>query len=336
MPESLPPIGKIRGLSAVSRHGGIFSILAFDHRQSFVKMLRPDAPQQAGYEEIVAAKSAVVRRLAPHASAVLLDPVYSAAQLIANGALPGQAGLLVALEETGYTGEDTARLSRLLPGWDVARVKRMGADAVKLLLYYNPFAEQLAEQQETLARQVIRDCQECDLALFLEAVSYSIDPQMKKSSPEFAAGLSNLLTETASRLGRLGPEVLKLEFPVDARLDDNFSSWVQTCQAISQASPVPWTVLSAGVEFEMFGRQVEAACRGGASGFIAGRAVWQEGVSLPVPARDHWMADTGARRLDHLAEIAARHARPWQDFYPGMENAFREDWRYHYPTFIHG
>lgn len=336
MPESLPPLGKIHGLSAASSPSGIFSILAFDHRQSFVKMLQPDAPQQVGYEEIVAAKSAVVRQLAHHASAVLLDPVYSAAQLIANGALPGQAGLLVALEETGYTGEDTARLSRLLPGWDVARVKRMGADAVKLLIYYNPFSGELAEQQETLTRQVIRDCQEYDLALFLEAVSYSIDPQVKKASPKFAAGLPHLIAETASRLGRLGPEVLKLEFPLDTRLDDNFSSWVQACQAISQASPVPWTVLSGGVNFEMFVRQVEAACQGGASGFIAGRAVWQEGVPLPDLARNHWMADTGARRLDHLAEIAGRHARSWRDFYPGLENAFQEDWRYRYPSYRHG
>jgi len=55
-------------------------------------MLNPLAPQAVTYAEVVAAKSDVVRALAPHASAVLLDPVYGAAQVIASGALPGALG----------------------------------------------------------------------------------------------------------------------------------------------------------------------------------------------------------------------------------------------------
>jgi tagatose-1,6-bisphosphate aldolase len=111
MPEHQLTVGKLRGLGATSSPTGIFTILAFDHRQSFVKLLDPQAPERVTYGEVVAAKAQVVRALAPYTSAVLLDPVYGAAQAIASGALPGQAGLLVALEETGYEGEDTARMS---------------------------------------------------------------------------------------------------------------------------------------------------------------------------------------------------------------------------------
>ena len=92
MLENSLSIGKVRGLAATSTPEGVFTILAFDHRQSFVKMLNPNAPQAVTYTEVVAAKSDVVRALAPHASAVLLDPVYGAAQVIANGALPGPPG----------------------------------------------------------------------------------------------------------------------------------------------------------------------------------------------------------------------------------------------------
>ena len=40
------------------------------------------------------------------------------------------------------------------------------------------------------------------------------------------------------------------------------------------------TLLSAGADYKTFNRQVEIACKAGASGFLAGRALWQEGVQI--------------------------------------------------------
>jgi tagatose 1,6-diphosphate aldolase len=325
MPDTLT-IGKIRGLSATSTTEGVFTILAFDHRQSFVKMLPAEGEGSASFQGVVAAKSAVVRALAPHASAVLLDPLYSAAQTVANRALPGQAGLLVAVEETGYTGDPAARANTILAGWSVAKIKRMGADAVKLLLYYHPDAGPLTEQQEALAADVIAACRRADLPLFLEAVSYSVDPSVDKSSAAFAAARPTLIADIAGRLGRLGPEVLKLEFPADPAHDGDQGSWARACEAVSAASPCPWALLSAGVGFQLFARQVEVACRSGASGYIAGRAVWKEGVAMPARERDAWLGEVAARRLETLAEIAVRYARPWTDFHPDLEEAAGEGW----------
>jgi tagatose 1,6-diphosphate aldolase len=325
MPDPLT-IGKIRGLSATSTPEGVFTILAFDHRQSFVKMLPAEGGETVSYEQVVAAKSAVVRSLAPHASGVLLDPLYSAAQTIANRALPGQVGLLVAVEETGYTGNAAARANTTLAGWSVAKIKRMGADAVKLLLYYHPDAGSLAEQQEALAADVIAACRRADIALFLEAVSYSVDPSVDKSSAAFAAARPALIADIAGRLGRLGPDVLKLEFPVDPAHEGDQAGWARACEAVSAASPCPWALLSAGVGFELFARQVEVACRSGASGYIAGRAVWKEGVALPARERDAWLGEVAARRLDALVEIATKYARPWTDFHPNLETAAGEGW----------
>ena len=42
---------------------------------------------------------AVIRALAPYATGSLLDPEIGAAQCIADGSLPGRAGLLVAVDD---------------------------------------------------------------------------------------------------------------------------------------------------------------------------------------------------------------------------------------------
>jgi tagatose-1,6-bisphosphate aldolase len=319
-------IGKIRGLSATSTPGGVFCILAFDHRQSFVKMMDPTGNQPPVFEEVVKAKSEVVRVLAPHASGVLLDPVYGAAQLIANQVLPTGSGLMVALEESGYEGNPNSRSSSILAGWSVSKAKRMGADAIKLLVYYHPDAGEMSETLEYLIRKVVQECRQADITLFLEPVSYSIDPKMEKDSRGFAEIRPQLIARTAERLGSLGPDVLKLEFPVDAQYERKETHWAAACEAVSTASPCPWTVLSAGIAFDLFAKQVEIACRHGASGYIAGRALWKDGIPLPTPNRLDWLEKVAAPRMDQLANIATRFARPWTDFYPNLPASAPEGW----------
>jgi tagatose 1,6-diphosphate aldolase len=326
-------IGKIRSLAATSSKAGAFTILAFDHRQSFAKMLTPRGDAEITYADIVTAKAAVVEALALHASAVLQDPEYSAAQLIASGVLPGQTGLLVAIEETGYSGTDIARKSSLLSGWSVAKIKRMGADAVKLLIYYHPDAGELTDHQEKITRDVIQDCRRYDIAFYLEPVSYSIDHKQDKNSAGFAAGRPELIRGIASRLGDLGPDVLKLEFPVDVIKHPDDKNRARACEAVSEAADCPWAVLSAGVDFDMFKRQVEIACRWGASGYLAGRAVWKEGIPMPPQQRVDWLKNVAAARLDQLAEITDQHAHPWRDVFPGIEKTVSLDWHVSYSGF---
>jgi tagatose 1,6-diphosphate aldolase len=317
--------GKIRGLRNTS-DSGVFNILALDHRQSFAKMINPSDPDNTRYEQIVEVKSAFVRSLAPVVSAVLLDPIYGAAQTIANGALPGGKGLLVAVEESGYTGEATARRSALLPGWSIAKSKRMGADAVKLLVYYHPDAGELSVQQEALAAEVIEQCRQEDLVIFLEILTYSIDPDTERSSAGFARALPYVMARIAERMGALKPDVLKLEFPANPKHEPDHDHWGRACEAVSTAAGVPWTVLSAGADFDLFCQQTEIACAAGASGFIAGRSVWQEGVAMPPAKRDTWLLEVAAARMNTLSQIAQRHARPWTDFYPPRPTSELEGW----------
>ena len=331
MAKNTPTVGKIRGLASTSNQAGSFTILALDHRQSFLKMIDPTHAESVEFNTVVEVKSQVVRLLGAHASAVLLDPIYGAGQAVANGALPGSLGLIVAVEESGYTGSEVARQSALLPDWSVKKIKRMGADAVKLLIYYHPDTGELAESQESFVKAVVQDCLEADLPLFLEAVSYSPVPGVSKSSVEFAEHLPELTCEIARRLGALQPDVLKLEFPVHPIFQTDQGDWHRACQNVSRAAPCPWALLSGGVDFELFARQVEVACQAGASGYIAGRAVWQEAIALPTPQREAWLSEVGARRLDRLNDIALRWAIPWKSFFPNLAESVGENWYRSYP-----
>jgi len=309
-------VGKIRGLQATSTAQGLFAVLAYDHRGSLRRLMCPDAPDTVSYADAVALKLEIVTALAPHASGVLLDPVYGASQAVAAGSLPGWVGLLVALEETGYAGDASARRTRPLPGWSVAQIKRMGASAVKLLVYYHPDAGEVTAAQEALVSQVADKCRQHDIAFFLEPMSYGVDPDAPKGSALFARDRTRVVVETARRLSRMGADVLKLEFPVNVAHEADESEWRAACRLVSEASVVPWALLSAGVDFATFQRQVEIACQEGASGYLAGRAVWQEAVALAGEARARFLREEAARRLDALAAIADREGRPWTEFYP--------------------
>jgi len=140
-------IGKIRGLQQIANPDGIFAMCAMDHRGSLRSMIDEESPGEVDYEEMVERKLELCSSLAKHASAVLLDPIFGAAQCITHSVLPNNTGLLVSIEASGYSGEKEHRLTRLLDGWSVEKIKRMGASAVKILVYYRPDLELLASQQ---------------------------------------------------------------------------------------------------------------------------------------------------------------------------------------------
>jgi len=306
-------LGRMRGLQASATPRGLFTILAIDHRDSLRAMIRPSAPEAIPAAEVTAVKLAIVQHVAPGASAVLLDPIYGAAQAIAAGALPGQVGLLCALEEQGYLGDPLGRQTTLMAGWSVAQARRLGATGIKLLLFYHPEAGPAAEAQERLVRAVLADCHAHDLPLFLEPISYALDPQFAKGTPEFARQRRRIVIESARQLGALGPDVLKVEFPVEARFEPDQAMWREACAELNAAVVVPWVVLSADETFETFKRQLRVACEAGASGFIAGRSIWREAAPLTGAARAAFLMTTARQRFRELVDIAQTYGQPWTE-----------------------
>ena len=310
-------IGKLRGLQQISTRRGTITALALDHRQN----LRKANPAFVEDEELSRFKLDVTTALAKRATAVLLDPEVSAAQAVARRAIPGSVGLVVALESTGYTGEVTARQAQIIPGWSVEKARRMGASAVKLLVYYHPDSPTACEIED-FTSAIAEECIKQDLVLMLEPLSYSLDESKKLSSDE----KRYVVVETARRLTPLHVDVLKAEFPLDAN-DMDESRWLDACREISSACVAPWILLSAAVEYETFLRQVTVACTAGASGIAVGRAVWKEAVTLTGSERQIFLRRTALHRLARLTSLCHALARPFTEFYQA-EASF--DWYENY------
>jgi tagatose 1,6-diphosphate aldolase len=304
-------IGKIRGLQQIANPDGIFTMCAMDHRGSLRSMIDEDYPGEVNYEEMVERKLELCSSLAKYASAVLLDPIFGAAQCISHGILPKDTGLLVSIEASGYSGGKEQRVTELLDGWSVEKIKRMGASAVKILVYYRPDLKQLASRQQDTVNAVAMECIKHDLPFLVEPKSYPVGSEA--SDPvEFATVKERVVVKTAQDITALPVDVLKAEFPADLHYNKNKPELVKLCHQLDALSQVPWVILSAGVDFEPFCQEVEIACQAGASGFLGGRAIWQEAMYIDdAGERVHYLSTVAADRLKRLTEIADKYAVPW-------------------------
>jgi tagatose-1,6-bisphosphate aldolase len=322
MKRNVPSAGKIYRLHQCTSPSGHFVMLALDHRNNLIRSFNPDHPEAVSYAQMAAFKRDVITSLSETSTGVLLDPEYGVAPCIAGGAIAPGCGLLVAVEKTGYSGDPHDRQSQILPGWSVEKIARLGAVGVKLLIYYHPDSPNAAGQ-EALVREVSQACKLHDMPFFLEPLSFSLDPALKEmASPE----KRRVVVETARRLTGVGVTVLKAEFPLNPADERGETTWAAACSELSEASAVPWVLLIAGVGFETFERQTLIACQNGASGVLAGRAVWKEAVSLHGQARTDFLQSTAKERMIRLREVILKYGRPWTDSYPYLAKSIGEGW----------
>jgi len=305
-------IGKWRRLQITSTDKKVFNILALDHRGNLRRALSPDDPDSVSVEDIIAIKHDVSAALAPDASAILLDPETGVVQFLGDFSVPGNTGLIMTLDATGYSGDSRNRTSRILDDWSVGQACRMGASGVKLLVYYHPDSPE-ARKQEKLISEVSQACLKFDMPFFLEPLTYSIDPDHRKLTSNERR---QIITTISKKFSAFGADILKLEFPVDVSQEKDKKLWRTACQEVSAACAVPWLLLSAGVDFETYLEQAQIACEAGASGVMAGRAIWKEALGVAGPERRQFLTTTARDRMAKLGEVCNRAARPFTDLIP--------------------
>jgi tagatose-1,6-bisphosphate aldolase len=298
-------IGKLRALQQCSSSRGTYTCLAVDHRQNLRK-LNSNFQDNSKLSEF---KLDITKNLSMFATSVLLDPEISAGQAIARSVLPGDKGLIVALESTGYQGESYSRRTQILPGWSVEKAKRMGANMVKLLVYYHPKSKTAADT-ERIIEKIGDECKRYDMGLMLEPLSYSLS-EINLTSDE----KKYIVIETARRLTRIpGVDLLKSELPCDIHEKDQ-DLILFACAELSSVSIIPWILLSASVPFDEFLKHATIACKAGASGIAVGRAVWQETINMSNIDRNNFLRSVGRERMSHLYMVSTEEAKPWTDWY---------------------
>lgn len=331
--------GKFRGLQRIANDNGTLTMVALDQNSSMISMIQDSLKKkgesrEATYEEICEAKINLAKRLGPHCSALLVDAFYGYWNSVATCSIPRTTGVLVRVEKSGgEKNKHGSPMGAYEPGWSVAKIKRCGADAVKLLAQFEPTEIDSAEHQFHFIQQVYAECQKHDILMLLEPIAFPFDGE-KKDSASFAGRKAETVIESARQISRYC-DVYKAEFPGHLKTDSE-QTLLNNLKALNEASERPWVLLSAGVDYADYKRQVEMSMGAGASGVLGGRAFWKEYfLQDGTAARDKFAAGECVERVRQVDTIVKTKASPWYARYGLNAETFAhvrvaENWHFRY------
>lgn len=328
--------GKFNHIQACANENGIIAAAAMDQRGSLKKSIEKLRGQSISNEDLTEFKKRVTRVLTRYSSAILMDPEYGLPALAERA--PG-TGVLLAYEKTGYDASQKGRLPDLLPEWSVRRLLEAGADAIKVLLYYNPYdTEEINRVKHAFLERVGAECQALDVPFFLEPLAYQ--DGMDETGLEFARKKPQYVRRYMEEFSqeRYGVDVLKVEIPINIAFLEGSRAFkggeaaydrptaLEHFRTAAAATDKPFIYLSAGVDDDVFRESLELAAEAGTpfSGVLCGRATWKEGI--PVFAKgggdalEEWLLDRGVKNIQALNEVVNQGAKPWYDRYGGLDN----------------
>ncbi|RKR75187.1 hypothetical protein [Frondihabitans australicus] len=279
-----------RQLAAISTAKGHMLIVAADQRNS-MKAVMQDAPEGTSAittAELAEAKADLVRHLANHGPAILLDPEVALPAIPDDGVLDRDTALVVGLDASGFEIVDGIRYTRFVEGMTPRRVRELGGDVAKMLWYTRPDRQGLDDRVADEIRELTAACAEEGLLLIVELLTYQLEGE---SDGEYAAKFPQLVADGARLAVACGAKILKLQYPGSSAGADLVTE---------AAQGVPWAVLSAGVNHETFIVQVRDAMAHGAAGAMAGRSLWKDALSVDPATREQLLTERARPRLEEL------------------------------------
>src|ERR1700730_9299596 len=316
-------------MKALSNDAGVLAVATLVHPGQLQKSIAAPKgvdPKQVTDEMMSEFKIAVTKVLTPHASAILLDPEYG---LPAAKARSSNAGLLLAYEASGYDNTQPGRLPDLLPHVSVKRIKKWGADAVKILLYYPPFEDaKINDIKHAFVERIGAESAAYEIPFFLEFIGY--DPAGgDEKGKDFAAKKPEIVTKSMQEFTKpqYMVDVLKVEVPINAEYVEGSNvfkgqkaySREEALKHFRNAAAVatkPFIYLSAGVSNAQFVESLKMAEESGTdfSGVLCGRATWKEGIPIyakeGVGALEAWLSNEGVKNINAV-NAAIKSAKPW-------------------------
>jgi tagatose 1,6-diphosphate aldolase len=309
--------GKLWGLRRLADAEGHWKMVAIDQRTPIFGPIaeRRGAPEPRR-EDVVAVKQLLARHLAPRSSAILMDPNW--AYPLSIGEVPPRVGLILSYEHHVTENTPGGRKTAPIPGWSVGKTRRIGADAVKVLVWYRAdAAPEVRAHQEAFVEAAGRACREHDIVMLLEVLIY---PLPGEDAGTIEARREELVLDSIRPFcnPRFGVDIFKLEPPGPIhRVPDPDGPEASALQAaydrMAALLPRPWVMLSAGASAADFERSLHYAYRAGASGYLAGRAIWWEAFEhFPdLASMEKALASDSVAVLDRLNALTDARARPW-------------------------
>ena len=331
--------GKFEGINACADRCGVIAALAVDHRGNLLQEIARSRGKNgtASAADMLAFKTAVTKTLTPYASAMLLDPEYGLGAIASHS--PG-SGVMLAYEKSGYDFNTKGRLPDLLPEWSVRRLIAVGAQAIKILLYYNPFDDpKINVVKQVYIERIGAECTALDVPFFLEPLVYD-DLLGDERGLAFARKKPEYVAHTMQEFSKphYGVDVLKVEVPVNPAFMAGSSAFtgdgvayslqeaIEHFRNAASATSIPFIFLSAGVTNEVFCEMLELTAEAGVkfAGVLCGRATWQGGISVyaneGIAALERWLAELGMQKIQAINNVLARCATSWWDVYGGEDN----------------
>jgi sulfofructosephosphate aldolase len=280
-------------LTPIARPGGGLAMVAMDQRESLRAMFDQAGRGRPPDEVLTRFKVDVAEVLGPLASGFLIDRHYGFDRI--RDVLPSSTGLILAADD--LTQADGGPVEETAVDAVVAEQDLAGVVALKLLVIWR--RDDRREQRVELAREFIRLSRDRGVLSVLEPVV--------RRSEEAHWDADVAIREAAGELSALRPDLYKVQVPLAGEGDE--AAQRRASAALNETIVTPWVVLSQGVERERFLPAVRAACLEGASGFLAGRALWSDVVGVrDVPAA---LRERSVPRLEALIETVDAVATPW-------------------------
>lgn len=277
--------GKYWGLRRLADSAGRFKMTAVDQRPPIKNPIKakrglPEAP----WEDVAGFKELLIEELQSESSAMLLDPHYAYPRGVTR--LQASRGLVVTLEDSIFRETPGGRLSAEIDDWSVEKIKRIGADAVKVLTWYRPDADpSVCRAQQEFTQRIGEACRRFDIPFVFELLVYPLatDQDSTRDYVEMQGKRPALVLDSVRTFAdpRFGVDLFKLESPLPAVEVPGVGNpgWEEAQQwfdALGAAAGRPWVMLSAGAGMEEFRHVLSHAYRAGASGYLAGRAIWSK------------------------------------------------------------
>jgi tagatose 1,6-diphosphate aldolase len=328
--------GKFDSIQSCMNERGTIAAVAMDQRSSLKRSLTKAGLPSVTDASLVAFKKKVTKVLTRYASAVLLDPEYSLSAMAERA--PG-TGILLSYERTGFDASVRGRLPALLPHWSARRLLEAGTNAVKVLLYFNPFDdESINDQKRAFIERVGAECAALDVPFFLEPLAYDdnydvLGLDFARLKPMYVSAIMEEFSQD-----RYGVDLLKVEIPINSAFLKGSKAYqggavaydhamaLEHFQVAAAKAKKPFLYLSAGVADAVFRESLAMAAEADVPfcGVLCGRATWKDGIPVFVSAGEEaleeWLLDRGVQNIQALNKTLSTSAQPWYTIYGGLEH----------------